>query len=339
MAASRNTGIALRRPENRTSRRHRVHGMISQLAFDQCALCAGSSDLQASHIVPGFVFDWLRETSATGHFRLFKSPNRRVQDGLKPRMLCRDCEQRFSSWEKKFSEECFAPINSGGVRNVAYGSWMLKFATSISWRVLQVFAASGALSTFPDHILTKVNDALQAWARFLLGIRPHPGPHEQHMFVVDVLEGTTIANPPPNISRYLARAIDIEVTDTQDSAICYAKMGKFILFGFVEMEHPRRLKGTKLHVQRGRFGQQDIELPRNFGDFIFGRARLAAKKYSQISERQQTKIRKTYERDPGRAAQSETLRAMDHDVLIFGKSAFEATHPEIRDRTGENKEE
>ena len=54
-------------------------------------------------------------------------------------------------------------------------------------------------------------------------------------------------------------------------------MGKFILFGFVEMEHPRRLKGTKLHVQRGRFGQQDIELPRNFGDFIFGRARLAAK--------------------------------------------------------------
>ena len=311
---------------------------ISKLSFSRCALCAGSSALQASHIVPGFVFDWFRETSATGHFRFSQSPSLRVQDGLKPRMLCRDCEQRFSSWEKKFSEECFVPINSGAVRNVAYGSWMLKFATSVSWRALQVLATSGALSACPDHILTKVNDALQVWARFLLGERPHPGPHEQHMFVVDVIAGTTFANAPPNISRYLARSIDFDVAHTQDSAMSYAKMGKFILFGFVEVEYPRRWKGTKLHVQRGRFGQQDIELPKDVGEFIFGRARLAAEKYTQISERQQAKIRESYKRDPGRAEQSETLRAMHHDFLMFGQSAFDVTQPESRDRTGDNKE-
>ena len=311
---------------------------ISQLAFDQCALCAGSSDLQASHIIPGFVFDWFRETSATGHFRFSQSPNWRVQDGLKPPMLCWDCEQRFSSWEAKFAEKCFVPINNGRVSKISYGPWMLKFATSVSWRVLRVFAATGGLSGFPDHILTKVDDALQNWARFLLGHQPNPDPHEQHMFLADVVEGSSIANMPPNISRYLARAIEFCVAYTQDSAISYAKMGRFILFGFVAMKYPRRWKGTRLNVQNGRFGQRDIELPSEVGDFIFGRARLAAEKYSQISKRQQTNIRRSYELNPDRAARSGTLRAMHHDVLMFGTDAFRATQPTILDSTKKNKE-
>lgn len=311
---------------------------ISQLAPDQCALCAKFSNLQASHIIPGFVFDWLRETSATGHFRFSQSPNRRVQDGLKPRMLCWDCEQRFSSWEAKFAEKCFVPINNGRVRNISYGPWMLKFATSVSWRVLRVFADTGGLSGFPDHILTQVDDALQEWARFLLGHQPDPGSHEQHMFLAGVVEGGSVANAPPNISRYLSRAIEFYVAHTEDSAISYAKMGRFVLFGFVAMPYPRRWKGTRLKVQQGRFGQHDIELPSNVGDFIFQRARLAAKNYSQISKRQQTKIRRSYERNPGRASRSATLRAMHHDVLMFGMDAFQATQPTILDSTKQNKE-
>ena len=311
---------------------------MPQLVFDQCALCAGSSDLQASHIIPGFVIDWFRETSATGHFRFSQSPNRRVQDGLKPRMLCWNCEQLFSSWEAKFAGQCFVPINDGRVSNVTYGLWMLKFVTSVSWRVLRMFAANGSLSGFPKHVESQINDALHEWAQFLLGHRPDPGPHEQHMFVVDVVEGTSITNAPPNISRYLARAIDLDVARNQDSAMSYAKMGKFVLFGFVAMKYPRRWKGTRLNVQQGRFGERDIELPSGVRDFIFERARLAAEKYSQVSERQQTKSRQSYERDLDRAARSETFRAMHHDVLMFGSGAFEATQPTIRDNTKKNKE-
>lgn len=291
---------------------------ISQLAFDRCALCGGSSDLQASHIIPRFVFAWLRETSATGHFRFSQSPNRRVQDGWKPRMLCWKCEQRFSAWEREFAEKCFVPINSGRVRRISYGPWMLKFASSVSWRVLRVFAAIGGLYGFPGHILANVDDALQAWASFLLGSEVDLGSHEQHMFVVDVVESMSHDNAPANISRYLARAIEVYVAHNQDSAISYAKMGKFILFGFVGMQHPHRWKGTRLNVEYGLFGQDDIELPSNVGDFIFQRARLLATTSSQISERQQAKIRKSYERDLNRAARRDTLLAMDHDVLMFG---------------------
>ena len=306
---------------------------LSKLVFKQCALCASISELQASHIIPRFVFDWLRDTSATGHFRSSQIPDLRVQDGLKPRMLCKSCEQLFSTWEKAFAEKCFVPLNSGNVRDVRYGLWMLKFATSVSWRVLRLFAANDGLAGFPDHIMTEIDDTLREWSLFLLGDRPHPGRHEQHMFVADVVEHASVANMPPNISRYLAREIDAYVAHIQDSPITYAKMGKFVLFGFIAMEHPRRWKGTKLHVRHGLFGQRDIELPSDLRDFIFARARLMAEKYSQISEKQHANIRESYEKDPDRAAQSETLRAMHHDVSMFGKSAFEATQTGTLKRT------
>ena len=310
---------------------------LSKLVFKQCALCASTSELQASHIIPRFVFDWLRDASATGHFRSSQIPDLRVQDGLKPRMLCKRCEQLFSTWEKAFAEKCFVPLNSGNVRDVRYGPWMLKFATSVSWRVLRLFAANDGLAGFPEHIMTEVDDTLREWSLFLLGDRPHPGRHEQHMFVADVIEHTSVANTPTNISRYLARAIDPYVAHTQDSAITYAKMGKFVLFGFIAMEHPRRWKGTKLHVRHGLYGQHDIELPSDLRDFIFDRARLVAEKYSQISEQQREQIRKSYEQNPDRAAQSDTLHAMHHDVSMFGRSAFEATQPGARKPANKSK--
>ena len=286
---------------------------------------------------PGFVFNWLRDTSATSHFRSSQIPDLRVQDGLKPRMLCKNCEQLFSTWEKAFAEKCFVPLNSGNARDVRYGPWMLKFATSVSWRVLRLFAANDGLAGFPEHIMTEVDDTLREWSLFFLGDRPHPGRHEQHIFVANIVEHASVANAPPNIGRYLARAIDPYVAHTQDWAITYAKMGRFVLFGFIAFKHPRRWNGTKLHVRHGLFGQRDIELPSDIGDFIFGRAQLAAEKYSQISEQQLAKIRKSYERDPDRAAQSESLRAMHHDVSMFGRSAFDATQPNTREPPNKSK--
>ena len=298
------------------------------LTFDQCALCAESTELQASHVIPSFVFNWFKKTSATGHFRSADNPNLRVQDGLKPRMLCKECEQLFASWEKNFSEKCFVPLNSGSACNVSYGPWMLKFATSVSFRVLRYYHDSGHLAECNDYIKARINHALSEWPRFLLGETPHPGRHEQHMFLGDVIECTSIANLPPNINRYLARTIDCHVSFTSDEAITYAKMGKFVLFGFVEMKHPRGWKGTKLHVRNGSFGQRDVEMPDFVLYYLFDRARRVAESNSRISTRQRDKISKSYEKDLSHAVQGEMFRALNQDVLLSGKAAFEVTQPE-----------
>ena len=64
-----------------------------------CRLCYCDAELQESHVIPAFVFRWLRETGPTPHMRISDEPNRRVQDGLKYPWLCRDCEQMLGGWQ------------------------------------------------------------------------------------------------------------------------------------------------------------------------------------------------------------------------------------------------
>ena len=125
---------------------------------------------------------------------------------------------------------------------------MLKFATSVSWRVLRSFVAAGYLSEFPSAARTQADLALDAWTRFLLGERPHPGRHEQHMILADVIDGSSISDLPPNINRYLARAIEPYVAYNENSVISYAKMGRFVLFGFVDVDLSRYRSGLSTHL-------------------------------------------------------------------------------------------
>ena len=307
--------------------------------FDKCALCAESSALQISHIIPSFIFRWFKESSATGYLRFGEAPNLRVQDGLKIPMLCADCERLFSPWEKNFSEECFEPIMGGHATKLRYASWMLKFATSVSWRVLRIFSATNVLVDYPPNLLAAVNDALREWSEVLLGHRLHAGRHEQHMFLVDTIENTTVSNVPPNINRYLTRTIQCDIARSDDSAFTYAKMGKLILCGFINMSTPRRWKGTKLNASHGTFGIQDIELPSEILDYMFEQAASSGTAYTRISGRQKDKIRKSYETNPDRAARSESFRAMHHDVLLFGEKAFEFTQPSMEDNRRESDDE
>lgn len=304
-----------------------------ELGFSNCGLCEDSADLRQSHIIPSFVFEWLLNTSATGFMRFGEVPNLRVQDGWKPKMLCGKCEQGFSLFEKRFADDCFYPLINGEKSEIHYGTWLLKFATSVSWRVLLSFKAIGGLNGFPQNILAASEHALATWRAFLLGHEPNPGRHEQHLILLDAIEATSLRNLPANVNRYLLRAVEIYVAYTPDSAVTYAKMGKFVLFGFIENPYPRRWEGTKINANRGQFGGRDIELPSNVGEFIMDRARLAAQKTKKISAKQWARITETYRKDMDRAADSETISAMTHDVLLFGDSAFDATQANNEEST------
>ena len=295
---------------------------LDQLQLDACALCSQATLLCSSHIIPHFVFDWLRESSGTGHIRTGENPNRRVQDSWKPKLLCRACEQMFGRWEKAFAEHVFVPLHRGERENFPYGPWMLKFAASISWRILTVFKLIGGLDGFPPKIVRAASAALSRWRDFLLDQRPHPGRFEQHMLLVDLIIDTTIPNTPPNINRYLLRSIEIHVAHTEISAITYAKMGRVILFGFFEMSYPKEWQGTKLHVNSGTVGIKGAVLPSTIGDYMMDRARRAAERLKAMSPRQRQIVRKAQGKDLDRIAESESFRALYQDITLFGRSAF-----------------
>ena len=180
-----------------------MHIIRPDFGLTSCALCGQESPLRSSHIVPRFVFEWLKETSGTGHIRFAENVNLRVQDGWKPKLLCATCEQMFGQWEKMFAERVFVPFNRGDADRFRYGTWMLRFAVSVSWRVLTAFKFMDGLKDFPPAIISAADAALSQWKEFLLDVKPNPGRFEQHILPVDVLANSTIPGTPPNMSRYL----------------------------------------------------------------------------------------------------------------------------------------
>lgn len=60
-----------------------------------CLLCKRERELQLSHIIPNFVYNWLKDTSPS-FIRSSQNPNQRIQDGPKYYLLCAECEGLFS---------------------------------------------------------------------------------------------------------------------------------------------------------------------------------------------------------------------------------------------------
>ena len=73
--------------------------------------------MMESHIVPRFVFQWMRRTGGT-FFRNIADPTKRMQDGMKAYLLCSACEQRFSSREAYFKTTIFDPYIEKHVRAI-----------------------------------------------------------------------------------------------------------------------------------------------------------------------------------------------------------------------------
>ncbi|MFZ5763407.1 MAG: hypothetical protein ACOY8P_10835 [Thermodesulfobacteriota bacterium] len=289
-----------------------------------CRLCRNTTELNESHIIPSFVFKWFKETSGTGFIRFGHTPNQRMQDGLKPYWLCDDCERLFNSWETVFANNIFHPMNKGERPTSSYGPWLLKFAVSVSWRVLNYFLEEHELSHFPNELLLSTEKALAKWKDFMLDQSPDPGQFEQHMLPFNCLVGFDHPDMPPNINRYMLRTVDIDAVKLgEKDGFVYSKMGRIVLIGFIEISHPQRWKGTKLHVKKGVLGSKHYSLPAEFGEYFLSKARRLAEINKSMSGKQKQKIEDTYRKNINRAISSETLKAIDYDVKLFGKKAFD----------------
>ncbi len=287
-----------------------------------CRLCRKSKILRKSHIIPNFVFKWLKDTSATGFFRPGINPNKRSQDGVKQYLLCEDCEQLFGRWEKKFKDSIFLPLSLGKSNSFLYRSWLLKFAVSISWRVLD-FNYEQGLSRFSTMHLNKAKEALEVWREFLLDKRPHPDKYQQHILPMDLIENHNDPNMPANINSYILRSVDMDVVWFEKRAFVYTKMCRIIIIGFIDETRPNHWKETKIHVHKGIVGETlQYKIPGDFIGYLKDRANKVRSSLEGISEKQWDRIDQAYSKDMDRAMDSETFKATDQDVKMFGDKAF-----------------
>jgi hypothetical protein len=114
--------------------------------------------------MPALVVRWMKKTSATGHIRFSKDPNRRVQDTLRLPILCEDCGQRISAWESAFGREMFPKVASQAPLPYQYSRWMLLFGVSPCWRVLLSHIERGSeFESLSAPQRAAVPDPLERW--------------------------------------------------------------------------------------------------------------------------------------------------------------------------------
>lgn len=288
-------------------------------ATGHCAFCDQHGELRDSHVLPAFVYRWLRGRSGTGHIRQTDNPNRRVQDGLKQPWLCASCETSFSRHETAFATKLFHPWHDGATR-VPYSEWLLKFCTSVSWRVLKYARGRNPDARYTDEQNRLMDEAEVRWKAFLDDQAPHPGAFEQHLLIFDVIEDTTIRDLPTNINRFMTGAITLDIVGSERSLMTYAKLGRFNIFGIIQ-KGPNKWEGTKVHVREGVIKPDRFVIPAGLLDLFRDKAKLAADGLDSMSSHQRTKVQQSVDGNLGRFRESDQFRSIMADAEMFGRDA------------------
>lgn len=177
------------------------------------------------------------------------------------------------------------------------------------------------LKGWDAEALAHIEQAEVVWRELLLGKRPNPGQFQQHLLPLDHIESTT-GKMAPNINRYLTRAIDMDICRGGKTIYTYAKLGRFIVLGFVHEPNPHHWRGTKVHANEGIVGPRKYILPSPFGDYLNHKAKRMAELLDSVSDKQRAKIDAAFREGVSRFVGSDSYHAMLADISMFGDDAF-----------------
>jgi hypothetical protein len=288
--------------------------------MEACSFCRQVAPLRDSHVLPAFAYRWLRRRSRTGHIRQTDNPNRRVQDGLKLKWLCDDCEALFGKFETEFATKVFHFWQEGKQR-VLYEDWLIKFCVSVSWRVLKYLRQSNpGPARYTADQLRLMQDAECRWRAYLQGEVENPGKFEQHLLIFDNIESTTVRNLPRNINRFMTGAITFDIVGSQKSLMTFAKLGRFTIFGMID-KGAHVWRGTKVNLKRGELKPGEVVVPGGLLELFRSKASYVDNAMQRMSSTQLDKIEDHVMRNLDRFRASDQFRSIEADRKMFGVGA------------------
>lgn len=304
-----------------SSQENAVNGASQMTVIGACAFCKQQASLRDSHVLPAFVFRWLRGRSGGGgHIRHTENVNRRVQDGLKQPWLCDSCEGRFSRFETAFATKLFHPWHEGNNR-VAYGDWLLKFCASVSWRVLCFARGRNKDAQYTPEQERLMDRAEEKWRSFLKDDVSNPGEFEQHLLIFDLIESTTVADLPTNINRFMTGAVTLDIVGSERSLMTFAKLGRFNIFGLIQ-KGSSAWEGTKVHVKHGLVAPGNFTIPAGLLPLLKEKAAHTAAAMNSMSAAQSAKVQQNIVDNMDRFVGSDQFASIAADVDMFGSGAF-----------------
>lgn len=228
----------------------------------KCALCLEEAVLLKSHIIPAFVSRWLRNTSATGFLRTAITPNLRQQDGLKRKLLCKNCEGLLNHYETLFADNIFHPYveteldesgnATGRIKYFDYDDWLLRFVISLHWRFLATedYTSGGKLVRF-KMVLDQIREH---WRKFLLEEENYTGKCESHIMFFQNLgsaEGYIPSNMNDKINYYLLRSADggPAISKSKNNFGVFSKIGPIAFFTTIRPDKLKNTNDSRIHMR------------------------------------------------------------------------------------------
>jgi len=290
--------------------------------YSKCQLCLKKKDLKDSHIIPKFIYAWLKMTSATGYMRSLLSPNLRIQDGVKKKLLCGDCEQLFSIYEKQFAENIFIPYQNDPSVVVRYGEYLLKFSTSLSWRVLTDFMNESRLGHYKNEELAIAEKGREVWRQYLLGQRSNPGVYEQHFLPLDLIASHSGGKLAKGVNYYFMRSVDMDCLRSTKNLYSMIKLPGFLFMGFLIKPKRKEWKNTKINLKTGVLKPGKFSIPAGMWKHLESKAEKVANAYNLLSEKQKKKVDEAFNINSDKILNSKAMEAMYQDYKISGEKAF-----------------
>ncbi|MCI0561170.1 MAG: hypothetical protein MN733_22010 [Nitrososphaera sp.] len=254
--------------------------------------------------------------------RISHTPNLRVQDGTKRELLCWDCEQLFAGWEKTFADTIFYPYQKESSVPLRYTQFLLKFATSLSWRVLLHHIEEAQLDHYTAEQLAQATTVGETWREFLRGDRDNPACYEQHVLPLDLIESYETGRIPPGINFYFMCTVDFDCVAGKNSAFVFTKIPGFVFIGFLIRPARKDWSGTKINLKTGVFKPGCFTIPKGLWEYFSERSSEVLKVHDQISEKQSKKVAEAFDITSEKLLKSRTIKAMYQDYKLSGGKVF-----------------
>ncbi|WP_321887991.1 hypothetical protein [Paraburkholderia bannensis] len=115
-----------------------------------CMLCPSPELDEKGHIIPKLVARWIKHYSKKNSLYFNNNEHSKVQDTMSLRILCPNCEDKFSTQEKYFTDHFFVKyyrLQS----EMKVGDELYYFALSVAWRILATTPLMKSEATASKH--------------------------------------------------------------------------------------------------------------------------------------------------------------------------------------------
>lgn len=235
----------------------------------QCQLCKSNVKLERSHIIPKFVYRYIKKTSPTGRIRNGDNPNKPREDGDVIPFLCGECEDKFSKIETNFNDFVFRKATQNKLEKMEVSEDIFYFSVSLIWRCLkfrlyeilkiqdltdkEIQIMNQFLSKCEDYLNTKNISSIQNYKFHLMPTNSSRMQYVNFDYDMSSIERGT---------DHSFRAFSIEEGEDKDYLLYYVKI-PFLLFIVEIVENStgnQTWKGTELKIGESIFDYGNMNL-------------------------------------------------------------------------------